>query len=107
VYIAEAHALDEWPMGDGFEGSSCKAIMQAKTTKDRLTAARLLVEELKYEVPLVLDSMDDQFEKAYAAWPLRFYIIKGGEIVYKAMPTDGYRYSTLELDEKIEEAYRE
>jgi hypothetical protein len=59
-------------------------INQPKAFEERREAARILVERLKYDLPLALDSMDDQAENAYAAWPERLYVVAaGGRIVYR------------------------
>jgi len=57
---------------------------QPRDFEARHEAARILVDRLKYELPLALDSMDNQAENAYAAWPERLYLIAaGGRIVYR------------------------
>jgi len=100
VYIEEAHALDEWPMGDGATGSDFKGIVQARTLAERAEAAKLLHTELGYESPLVLDNMENEVRIKYACWPLRFYVIDGDQIWYKAQPS-GYRYSVPALRDSI------
>jgi type I thyroxine 5'-deiodinase len=50
----------------------------------RQDLARVLVDRLKYRVPLAIDDMDGRAEKAFAAWPERIYILeKGGRVLYK------------------------
>jgi len=100
VYIEEAHAIDEWPMGDGAKGSEFKAIVQPHTISERAEAAKLLVTELGYEVPLVVDNMENEVRIKYACWPLRFYVIDEEKIWYKAQPS-GYRYSVPALRDSI------
>jgi len=97
VYICEAHALDEWPMGDGFGNSPHKAVNQPKSVAERIVIAKHFREELKCEIPTLIDGVDDHFERAYSAWPLRFYIIHHGKIAYKAQPTPSHRYSVSQL----------
>jgi len=101
VYIAEAHALDEWPMGDGYPGSEYKALNQPKSVSERCTVAKMFREEIGCRLPMVVDGISDSFEKTYSVWPLRFYIVKQGKIVYKAQPTAKYRYSVDELRENV------
>jgi len=100
VYIEEAHAVDEWPMGDGAKGSEFKAIVQPVSLAERATAAELLVTELGYEVPLVVDNMQNEVRIKYACWPLRFYVIDGDQVWYKAQPSS-YRYSVPALRESV------
>jgi len=99
IYIAEAHALDEWPMGDGFGVSKYKAFNQPKSVQERINIAKVFKEELKCLLPILVDGPDDHFERAFASWPLRFYVIKDGKIIYKAQPKSNYRYSVSELRE--------
>jgi len=100
VYIEEAHAVDEWPMGDGAKGSEYKAIVQPRTVAERAEAAQLLVTDLGYEMPLVLDNMENEVRIKYACWPLRFYVLDGDQIWYKAQPAK-YRYSVPALRDSV------
>ena len=57
---------------------------QPKTFDERKTAATILVDRLAYRMPVAIDSMDNQADKAYAAWPERIYILgRGGRVLYK------------------------
>jgi type I thyroxine 5'-deiodinase len=57
---------------------------QPTTFEERQELARVLVERLKYRLPLAIDGMDNAADKAYSAWPERLYVIgRGGRIVYK------------------------
>lgn len=53
---------------------------------------RDFVERFHYPIPLLVDSMDNLAEDAYAAWPERLYVIgKDGTILYKgAMGPGGF-----------------
>jgi len=96
VYIAEAHALDEWPVGNGYDGR--KAFYQHKTLEQRISVAKEFIEDYKYEIPMVVDTMENNFDKVFASWPVRFYLLYKGKIFYKAMPKkDQYTYDFDEL----------
>jgi type I thyroxine 5'-deiodinase len=42
------------------------------------------VERLGYRLPVAIDSMGNEAEAAYSAWPERLYVIAaGGRIVYR------------------------
>lgn len=57
---------------------------QPKTDGERKAAAKVLVEQLQYRIPVGLDPIDDRVGKAFAAWPERIYVIgAGGRILYK------------------------
>jgi len=81
VYITEAHAVDEWPMGT--EISVCS---QPKNSPDRIALANSYRQQFHLEVPLLVDAIDNQFEKTFAAWPFRFFIVIDGKLVMKAQP---------------------
>jgi hypothetical protein len=81
VYINEAHPDDEWQM----EINRTEEVVyrQPTTFEERRELAKVLVEKLKYRLPLAIDGMDNPADKAYAAWPERIYVIGvGGRIVY-------------------------
>jgi type I thyroxine 5'-deiodinase len=82
VYINEAHPEDEWQMDSNVEDEV--VFKQPTTFPERQELAKVLVERLKYRLPVAVDGMDNAADKAYAAWPERIYVIaRGGRIVYK------------------------
>jgi Iodothyronine deiodinase len=82
VYVSEAHPEDEWQMESNREDNVL--LNQPKIFEERREAARILVERLKYDLPLAIDSMDNKAEAAYAAWPERLYVVAaGGRVVYR------------------------
>jgi len=61
------------------------------------------VEEWKFPIPMLVDTMDNQFEKEFAAWPLRFYVIQNNKLVFKAQPdADYYAYDVNTLGDWLE-----
>lgn len=76
VYILEAHADDEWKLGNQVR------INQHKSIKDRVQAARKFQDENGIKIPMLVDTMDNAFNKEFAAWPTRFYVVYNGELVY-------------------------
>jgi len=57
---------------------------QPRTFAERKDLARILVERLRYRLPLAIDTIDNRSEKAFAAWPERIYILGGGgKVLYK------------------------
>jgi len=96
VYISEAHAIDEWPVGDGY--GTLKGFKQPKTIEQRIAVAKEFVGDFTYGVPMVVDTMTNQFDNAFACWPVRYYILNKGHIYYKAQPNaEEYTYSVEEL----------
>jgi len=81
VYLMEAHAADEWPLGTKV------TINQHKTNKERIDAATDLKEKYKINFPLVVDGIENTFHKTYAAWPERYFIVdKAGKLAHIAVP---------------------
>jgi Iodothyronine deiodinase len=57
---------------------------QPKTFDERKVLARVLIDRLKYRMPLAVDTIDNQADQAFAAWPERIYILDpGGRVKYK------------------------
>jgi len=69
VYLFEAHATNEWPLGDAIK------INRHETIADRIAAAKLLREKYNSECDIYVDDMNNTFNSAYCAWPERFYIL--------------------------------
>merc|ERR1711998_799091 len=95
VYIAEAHARDEWPVGDAI--SFCN---QPKSMQARFELARALQCEKGLAVPVLVDTMEDTFLKEMAPWPLRFYVVQDGKLLWKAQPKEScFGFDITELEE--------
>ncbi len=85
VYIKEAHPLDEWQMDSNEKENVCYA--QPRTTGERVAIANDFVKRFHYEIPLVVDPIENPANAAYAGWPERFYVVdERGVIVYKGKP---------------------
>lgn len=99
VYISEAHAKDEWPINQ-LE----KEILRHQTLEDRRAAAVGLLEAfpLHPAFQVVLDSMEDAFNNAFASWPFRFWAIVNGRVALKPQPREA-TYNLRELGGWLEE----
>lgn len=85
IYIREAHPLDEWQMDSNERENVCYP--QPKTTVDRVRIANDFVERFHYQIPLLVDPIDDRASAVYAGWPERLYVVdETGTIVYKGKP---------------------
>jgi len=92
VYITEAHAKDEWPVGENI--SFCT---QPKTLSERFDLAERLQSTNGLQVPVMVDSMSNLFAERFSAWPIRFFAVQDGKLAWKAQPTDeGYSVLALE-----------
>jgi len=69
IYIAEAHAADEWPLGNFV------CVNQHTTIEQRVNAAKSFIANYNFKIPTYVDTIDNSFNKTYAAWPDRYYII--------------------------------
>ena len=84
AYIKEAHPEDS----DGGYRSERNAklgivIDQPTTIDQRAEAAEVCVLALNLEMPMLLDDMTNQIEKAYRAWPDRLFVLDAeGRITY-------------------------
>lgn len=95
IYLREAHPVDGWWLGGGMmagmlELSGSKAatdIYDPKTIDERRAIAGRCQAELEYDIPTVVDEMDDAVSEAYAARPTRLYLIGAdGRVVYAGGP---------------------
>jgi len=94
VYVREAHACDQWPLGKAV------VIPQHSTLSDRIAAARRFKEETAYEPTLLVDTMNNCFDEEYACWPERGFIIHESKIAYVcALDSEG----ALDWEDGIEE----
>jgi hypothetical protein len=85
VYVAEAHAVDEWQMQANLDEGVL--LRQHVTLEERFAAARKGVERMGLTMPVLVDGMDDAVSEAFAAWPERLYVAEpGGRLVYVGGP---------------------
>lgn len=82
VYILEAHASDEWPLGDHV------VIPQHKTLEERLKAAKDFQEKYEFNFPMVVDSMENEYQNTYSVWPERYMVLLNETIDYVSYPTN-------------------
>jgi len=103
IYIGEAHASDQWPAG-----KTISCVDQSTKLEQRLENARQFEKKYNFEMPMIVDSMDNAFHSTYGSWPFRFYVINHGKLVLKAEPGETtYGYDLNELDVWIDDFYRE
>jgi len=92
VYIDEAHANDIWPLGNHID------LPNHKTISDRTHAASLLKDKFNLQIPVLLDSMTNNFDQEYAVWPERYYFIKNGKLDIIGQPTTEFGYDRKSLE---------
>ncbi|CAF1346117.1 unnamed protein product [Rotaria sordida] len=71
LIIAEAYALDEWPIGSRI------CYVQPKCDNDRIRITDDFIKATKYRIPLLIDPISENnlYSKVYCPWPIRFYVI--------------------------------
>ncbi|UJR07618.1 hypothetical protein I4U23_011907 [Adineta vaga] len=103
VYIEEAHASDEWPIGSRI------CYVQPKCDTDRLKIATDFIKATDYRIPMLIDpvSLGNPFSKEYNPWPIRFYVVdRMKRLSYIATPIQGsYPLELIKnaLDEAIQQ----
>mmetsp|Transcript_9443 Transcript_9443/g.8448 ORF Transcript_9443/g.8448 Transcript_9443/m.8448 type:complete len:144 (-) Transcript_9443:38-469(-) len=85
IYIAEAHARDEWwmPTTDNAQEGESACIYQHKNIQERIIAAKSFQKDFNYPCEIICDSMKNEVYENYDSWPERLYIIEKGIIVYQ------------------------
>jgi hypothetical protein len=102
IYIAEAHARDEWPVG-----KTISCVDQPTTLSQRLENARQFQKNFNIQMPMLVDSMENTFHTTYGSWPFRFYVIHHGKLVLKAEPDQSdFAYDLDKIDQWIGHFYQ-
>jgi hypothetical protein len=99
VYIREAHPLDgRSPLG----GGGMPIVEDPANLEERSGLARVCLTRLNLEpMPALVDTIDDDVNDDYAAWPDRLYLVgRDGRIVYRGAPGPG-GFEPDELEEAI------
>ena len=85
VYVAEAHASDEWQLPANLEDQV--VLPQQTTIEQRLAQAREAAVLLRLELPLYLDTLANDASRAFAAWPERLVLVSAERtIAYPGAP---------------------
>ena len=102
VYIAEAHSRDQWPVG-----KTISCVDQTTTLEERLKNAREFRKNFHFEMPMLVDDMDNNFHQTYGSWPFRFFVIHNGKLILKAQPNEKiFTYDMNEIDHWIDHFYQ-
>ena len=92
VYIAESHAVDEWPVGETIVKK------QHRTVEERIKACEECLSDFGLGIPAVVDTIQNDFHDAFSCWPIRFYLINKGVFEYVARPRPGCGYDLTEIE---------
>ena len=85
VYVREAHPTDGWQVA---RNEQEKVLLEsAKTYQEKDGHATACARTLGIEFTTLVDGMDNAVEKAYTAWPDRYYVVGiDGRIAAKGAP---------------------
>jgi len=97
VYIAEAHAADEWPICSTRCAGPGNSVRRPRTLDERRVTAARAVEALGLGTELLVDGIDDAFCNCFAAWPIRLFGLRAGRVDLVCEPRGGM-YDIGELD---------
>lgn len=109
MYIAEAHAMDEWPLQSGrFNRGRGPVVVekQPTTVEERCALAQQFARDFEMDLSgsnfeFLIDDPEkgEPFEQNYAPWPLRLYVISGeSKMEWIAEPKDcSYDDAVVEL----------
>jgi len=99
VYVAEAHAQDEWRL------SGSVMVDQPRSSAERLRVARRFRAALDWRLPLLADPPEGvPFERLFAPWPLTFYVVgHDGRLAYLPEPIDD-AFDLCEVERQVEPA---
>lgn len=99
VYIREAHARDVWPIGDDVSPT----VIAPRTNAERCSLALRMCESLTFNLPILVDPIEDCFEALFAPWPFRFYVMdSSARLRYKSQPTKDLTHCPEELESALE-----
>lgn len=80
---------------------------QPRDIEERLAIARDFAEHFDHELPLVVDTLENEAMEAYAAWPERLYVIdESGTIAYKGGMGPMF-YDPGEVEDWLEDRFGE
>ncbi len=112
IYIQEAHPIDGWWFGNNpvgwllkLAGSKAAQDIHSPTTlEERQAVAQRCQDTLDYNIPTLVDGIDNSVNQAYAALPTRLYLVGvDGRVVYAGKPGP-WGFSPAELGKAIEAA---
>ncbi len=82
VYIREAHPEEGWIISENRRSSL--AVHEATSDEERRAVASMCGVNLKMQMPIVVDRIDNAVASAYGGWPDRLYLISSdGRIAYQ------------------------
>lgn len=92
VYIAEAHAINEWPIRSARFAEEPVSIKQSVLDEDRelsvATYCTNVTNMEKYVAPVSTKDITQNFEIVYKPWPFRIFGFIGNVLSFASEPKD-------------------
>jgi len=98
IYIREAHAQDEWPVRNK-RGLTIRQ-PQCEQARCDLVGTKLQ-RRFGYLIPTFSDTMSNQFQQTYGAWPLRAWIIHHGRVIWIFEPRAPGFYDLGDIEQAL------
>ncbi len=100
VYIREAHPEDGWIIAENRR--SGLSVRDPTTDDERRTVASACAVNLKLDMPMVFDRVDNAVASAYGGWPDRLYLVsRDGRIAFQG-GEGPFGFKPEELERAIE-----
>ena len=100
VYIREAHPEDGWIIAENRRSSL--AVRDPATDEERRAVASTCAVNLKLDMPMVVDRVDNAVASAYGGWPDRLYLVRrDGRIAFQG-GEGPFGFKPEELERAIE-----
>lgn len=102
LYILEAHFVEKdesgnfiggWPIGYQYNYA------QTKTIEERRNMIQLLLDEYHPTIPIMIDTMENDFQTKYNPWPDRAFMFQNGKVKYIARINDDGTRNMVWTDE--------
>ena len=101
IYIDEAHANNEWPIGNAFR-SDLPLSNQTLTLVERRIAAEKFKSHFNLQFPIYLDDPQTHaFENYFHPWPLRWYILENNKCIYFGKSKKGGLFDIEEFKNNV------
>jgi myo-inositol-hexaphosphate 3-phosphohydrolase len=82
IYIREAHPQEGWIITENVR--SGLAVHEPTTDEERREVASMCATNLRMQMEMVVDGVDNAVASAYGGWPDRLYLIRqDGRIAYQ------------------------
>ena len=100
VYIREARPEEGWIIPENRRAQL--AVHEPTTEEERRAVASTCAVNLRLEMPVVVDGIDNAVASAYGGWPDRLYLIsRNGSIAYQS-GVGPFGFKPAELERAIE-----